>query len=107
MTSLWVKIRDALEQECATLQNLLAPIEAELKPVAEQDLKAIAEAGVTAGVAAATSGGSLTLTVVETALIAGGRAVLAAAESKGVQLSEQAALGVASLAGLTTSASSQ
>lgn len=103
MTSLWIKIRDAIEQECETLQNLLAPLETELKPVAEQDLKEIAEAGVTAVVAAA-GGGSLTLTAVEAALIAGGRAVLAAAESRGVQLSEQAALGVASLAGLTTTA---
>jgi hypothetical protein len=100
MTSLWIKIRDALEQECATLQNLLAPLETELKPVAEQDLKEIAAAGVTAVVAAATSGGSLTLTIAEAAAIAGGRAVLAAAATKGVQLSEQAALGVATLAGL-------
>jgi hypothetical protein len=38
--------------------------------------------------------------VAETAAVAGGRAVLAAAASKGVQLSEQAALGVATLAGL-------
>jgi hypothetical protein len=102
MTSLWVKIRDAVEHECATLQNLLAPLEAQLKPVAEQDLKDIAEAGIAATVAAATSGGSLTLTVAEAAAVAGGRAVLATAASKGVQLSEQAALGVATLAGLTT-----
>jgi hypothetical protein len=102
MTSLWVKIRDAIESECATLQNLLAPLEAQLKPVAEQDLKDIAEAGIAAGIAAATSGGSLTLTVAEAVAVAGGRAVLAAAATKGVQLSEQAALGVATLAGLTT-----
>ncbi len=103
MTSLWVKIRDAVENECATLQNLLAPLESQLKPVAEQDLKDIAEAGVAASIAAATSGGSLTLTIVEAAAVAGGRAVLSAAASKGVQLSEQAALGVATLAGLPTS----
>lgn len=102
MTSLWVKIRDAIEHECATLQHLLAPLEAELKPVAEQDLKDIAEAGIAATVAAATSAGALTLTVAEAAAIAGGRAVLATAASKGVQLSEQAALGVAALAGLKT-----
>jgi len=104
MTSLWIKIRDAIESECATLQNLLAPLEAELKPVAEQDLKDIAEAGITAGLAAATSGGSLTLSVAEAAAVAGGRAVLSAAASKGVQLSEQAALGVATLAGLSAPA---
>jgi hypothetical protein len=101
MTSLWVKIRDAVESECATLQNLLAPMEAQLKPVAEQDLKDIAEAGVAAGLAAATAGGSLTLTVAEAAAVAGGRAVLSAAAAKGVQLSEQAALGVATLAGIS------
>lgn len=100
MTSFWVKIRDAIESECATLQNLLAPLEERLKPVAEQDLKEIAEAGVAAGVAAATAGGSLTLTVAEAAAVAGGRAVLATAESKGIQLSEQAAIGVATLAGM-------
>ena len=55
MTSLWVKLRDAVESECATLQNLLAPLESQLKPVAEQDLKDIAEAGITAGL----SGGRL------------------------------------------------
>ena len=99
MTSLWVKIRDAIEQECATLQNLLAPLEVELKHVAEQDLKEIAEAGVAAAVAVATSG-DLTLTTAEAAVVAGGRAVLATAAAKGVQLTEQAALGVATLAGL-------
>lgn len=104
MTSLWVKIRDAVEAECETLQNLLAPLEAQLKPVAEADLKDIAEAGIAAGLAAATSGGSLTLTVAEAAAVAGGRAVLAASAAKGVQLSEQAALGVATLAGLTAPA---
>ena len=99
MTSLWVKIRDAIEQECATLQHLFAPLEAELKHVAEQDLKEIAEAGIAAAVAAATSG-DLTLTTAEAAIVAGGRAVLATAATKGVQLTEQAALGVATLAGL-------
>ena len=100
MTSLWVKIRDAIEHECATLQNLLAPLESELKEVAEQDLKEIAEAGIAAAVAAVTSADALTLTVAEAAVIAGGRAVLAIASTKGVQLTEQAALGVATLAGL-------
>jgi hypothetical protein len=104
MTSLWIKIRDAVESECETLQNLLAPLESQLKPVAEQDLKDIAEAGVAAGLAAATSGSSLTLTVAEAAAVAGGRAVLASAASKGVQLSEQAALGVATLAGISVPA---
>jgi hypothetical protein len=101
MTSLWVKLRNALEEECATLQHLLAPLEAELKPVAERDLKDIAAAGLTAGLAAATDGGAFTLTAVEAAAVAGGRAALAAASAKGLQLSEQAALGVAALAGIT------
>ena len=101
MTSLWVKLRDALESDCATLQNVLSPLESQLKPVAEQDLKDIAEAGIAAGLAAVTAGGSLSLTVAEAAAVAGGRAVLASAAAKGVQLSEQAALGVATLAGLT------
>ncbi len=104
MTSLWVKIRDAIEHECVTLQNLLAPLEAQLKPVAEQDLKDIAEAGVAASIAAAMAGGSLTLTLAEAAAVAGGRAVLASAAAKGIQLSEQAALGVATLAGISVPA---
>ncbi|MDE2337353.1 MAG: hypothetical protein KGL10_08570 [Alphaproteobacteria bacterium] len=101
MTSLWVKLRDAIENECATLQNLLAPLEAQLKPVAEQDLKDIAAAGIAAATTAVTTGGGLTLTAAEAAAIAGGRAALALAKTKGIALSEQAALGVATLAGLT------
>jgi N-acetylglutamate synthase-like GNAT family acetyltransferase len=103
MTSLWVKIRDAIEHECATLQNLLAPLEAQLKPVAEQDLKDIAEAGLAAAAGAAV-GEPLNLSTVEHVAIVSGRAVLAAAGTKGVALSEQAAIGVAALAGLTPAA---
>ncbi len=100
MTSLWVKLRDALESECATLHHLLSPLEAELKPVAEQDLKDIAEAGIAAAAALATTSGGLTLSSVEAAAIAGGRAALDTAKTKGIALSEQAALGLATLAGL-------
>ncbi len=99
MTSLFVRIRNMIEHECEALQNLLAPIEAELKPVAEQDLKDIAAAGVAAGVASA-AGEPLTLSTAETALVVAGRAALATASTKGIALSEQAALGVAALAGL-------
>lgn len=98
MTSLWVKIRDAIESECETLQNLLAPLEAQLKPVAESDLKDIAAAAATAGVAAVTSGGSLGLTAIETALVVAGRAAVTTAAAKGIALTEQAGLGVAALA---------
>lgn len=98
MTSLWVKIRDAIEAECETLQNLLAPLEGTLKPVAEDDLKAIVEAAGAAAASSVASSGSLSLTAVETAAIVAGRAALSVATSKGIALSEQAALGVAALA---------
>ena len=76
MTSLWIKLREALEAECATLHHLLAPLEEQLKPVAEQDLKDIAEAGAAAAAAAVTASGGLTLTGAEAAAIAGGGARL-------------------------------
>lgn len=100
MTSLWIKIRDAIEHECETIQTLLAPLEAKLKPVAEQDLKDIVSAGTSAALAAVV-GEPLTLTTAEHAAIVGGRAALAVASTKGIELSEQTALGVATLAGLT------
>lgn len=104
MTSLWVKIRDAIEHECETLQNLLAPLEASLKPLAEADLKEVVAAAATAGVSAVTSGGSLDLTAIENALVIAGRAAVTTAAAKGLQLTEQAGLGVAALAVKTVAA---
>ncbi len=100
MTSLWIKLRDALESECATLHDLLSPLEEQLKPVAEQDLKDIAEAGIAAAAASVTASGSFTLTAAEAAAVAGARAALETAKTKGIALSEQAALGLATLTGL-------
>ncbi len=106
MTSKFVTIRDKIEsffsEKVSELEALLAPVENELAPIVEADLKAIAQAGLAAGLAVVTGGGSLTLTTAETAAVAAGRAIVAAAAAKGATLTAQAGLALAAAAHLAT-----
>ena len=106
MTSTFVTFRDKVEalftQDLSAIEAFLKPIIAEVKPVADADLKAIAQAGLAAGLAVVTGGGSLTLTTAETAAIAAGRAIVADAAAKGTALTEQTGLAIAAAAGLAT-----
>lgn len=95
MTTLLQKLEAIIKSECQTLQQLLAKIETAIKPIAEEDLKVVLQAGIAAGLAAATSGQSLTLDAVEAAAVIGGRAMLASAEANGITLAKQTALAAA------------
>lgn len=106
MTSKFVTIRNKIEtffsEKVSELEALLAPVENELAPIVEADLKSIAQAGLAAGLAVVTSGGSLTLSSAEVAIVAAGRAIVVSAESKGATLSAQAGLALAAAAHLAT-----
>lgn len=107
MTSLWVEIRNKLEADVALLkpelekaEAILENVQAALAPLEGVALKAIGSAAIS-GALGAVSGGTLTLSVAEAAVIAGGRAALKAAESQGATLSEQGALAIAAATGVT------
>ena len=97
MTSLWMKMRDTIEEEFGELQKLLAPLEAELKQVAEEDLKDIAKAAFAAALAVLGSGKPFTRDLVEQAISAACRAALSSASVKGVQITGRAALALTAL----------
>lgn len=107
MTSLWVEIRNGIEADIAKLkpelekiETILKNVQAELAPLEGAALKAIGSAAIS-GALGALGGGSLTLSVAEAAVIAGGRAALAAASKQGATLSEQGALAIAAATGVT------
>lgn len=106
MTSAFVNFRNKVEklfsEGLTALEAFLQPIEKELAPIAEKDLKEVAQAGLAAGLAAVTSGGSLTLDVAEIAAVAAGRAIVTAAAAKGAVLTTQAGLALAAAAHLAT-----
>ena len=74
--------------------NALAPIEAELAPIAKAALKTILGVGlnaVVAGIPGLVADG-ITLTAAEALAVTAGRAMAASASSQGASLTEQAAL---------------
>lgn len=99
-------LRDHLEAlikaECQTLQQLFAKVEAKLKPVIEEDLREIISIGVAAGAAVVSGGQSFTLDAVETAAVCASRAMMSAAEVKGVSLAKETAMAVAAAAAIPT-----
>lgn len=99
MTSKFVTFRNKVEalfsHGLTELEKLFAPLEAELGPIVEQDLKEIGQAGATAALSAVAAGGSFDLNHDEAALVTGLRAAKAVAVAKGLQLSTQALATVA------------
>lgn len=100
MTTLLQKLEALVKAECQTLQQLLAKVEAELKPIIEQDLKEVIEVGLAAGAAAVAGGQSITLDAVEAAAVIAGRAMVTCAEQKGVSLAKESALAAAAAAAI-------
>jgi uncharacterized protein (DUF2345 family) len=99
--TLLTRLKAFVESEATAAENFLAPVAKELEPIAEEALKLIVSTGITAGEAALSSGGSLSLTAVETAAIVAGRAMVASAQAQGSVLTEQTGMALAAAVGLT------
>ena len=102
--TLLTRLKEFIDKEAAVAENFLSPVVKELEPFAEEALKLIVGAGIAAGEAAISSGGTLSLTSVELAAVVAGRAMVAQAQAQSATLSHQAGLALAAAVGLTPAA---
>ena len=103
--SVFTTLRDHIEAIIASgfhsAEAIFKTVFAELSPMLKQDLESAAEAGVSAALATVSAGPQvMTVSAIEAALLAGGRAAVANAKTNGKDLTIHTGLALVSAAGL-------